>query len=53
MQYEKYLNIQKRQQRAKRILHDLVDHMTTVQLLLEQGDLGKAQSYVYSYRFKE
>ncbi len=52
IQYEKYIKIQEKQQRARKILHDFADHMTTVQLLLDKGDIKKAKSYVNSYDFK-
>lgn len=53
IQYEKYIKIQEKQQRARKILHDLADHMTTVQLLLDKGDMEKAKDYLQSYNIKE
>lgn len=53
IQYEQYLRIQKRQQRARKVRHDLADHMLTVQLLLEKGELEKARSYIESCNVTE
>lgn len=46
LQYERYMHIQSEQERVREIRHDLSDHMITVRLLLEKGDIKKAKEYV-------
>ena len=46
IEYEKYIKIQEKQQRARKILHDLADHMNTVRLLLEKGKTEKVMNYI-------
>lgn len=50
MQYERYQQIYSRQQKARAVRHDLADHMQTVKLLLEKGDLEGAEKYVRDCR---
>ncbi len=53
IQYEKYIKIRDSQQKARMMLHDLADHLNTVRLLLEKGDIKRAETYVDRYKFKE
>lgn len=46
IEYEKYIKIQKQQQKARMMLHDLADHMNTVRLLLEKGKTEKVMNYI-------
>lgn len=49
IQYERYLQVQKKQERARKIRHDLADHMLTVKILLEKGETEQAREYVRKF----
>lgn len=51
--YDWYQQISQKQKRAREVRHDLADHMQTVQLLLEKGEITKAQTYIETCNVKE
>lgn len=52
IQYEKYTYIQNNYDKARRILHDLTDHMLTMQLLLENENIERAKEYIKEVNIK-
>ncbi len=52
IQYEKYTYIQNNYDKARRIRHDLADHMLTMQLLLENENIERAKEYIKEVNIK-
>lgn len=52
LQYDKYTYIQSNYDKARRIRHDLTDHMFTIQLLLENEDIERAKEYIKKINIK-
>ena len=52
IQYEKYMHIQSNYEKARRIRHDLADHMLTMQLLMEKENVERAKEYIKEVNIK-
>ncbi len=44
-QYERYVQLKQKQNEVRKIRHDLADHMMTVRMLLDRGELEQAREY--------
>ena len=45
LQYERYVQLKQKQNEVRKIRHDLADHMMTVRMLLDRGELEQAREY--------
>lgn len=50
-QYKRYTRLKERQNEARKIRHDLADHLQTVQLLLQRGEPERAREYVAALEY--